>query len=56
MALAFCRQRFFTASTIIGATTMEQLDADIDSAEVTLGEDVMEAIDAIHRRYTNPAL
>ena len=56
MALAFCRQRFFTASTIIGATTMAQLDADIDSAEVTLGDDVLNAIDAIHRRYTNPAL
>ncbi|MFP4616408.1 MAG: NADP(H)-dependent aldo-keto reductase [Thiohalorhabdus sp.] len=56
MALAFVRQQFFTTSTIIGATTMEQLDADIDSLEVTLGDDLLAAIDDIHRRYTNPAL
>ncbi len=56
MALAFVRQQFFTASTIIGATTLEQLDADLDSAEVTLGEDLLAAIDGIHRRYTSPAL
>ena len=56
MALAFIRQKFFTASTIIGATTMEQLESDIDSAEVQLSNDLLAAIDDIHRRFTNPAL
>jgi len=56
MALAFIRQQFFTTSVIIGATTMEQLDANLGSADVTLGEDLLQAIEDIYRRYTNPAL
>ncbi len=56
MALAFIRQRHFTVSTIIGATSLEQLDVNLASREVTLDSDLLEAIDAIHRRYTNPAL
>ncbi|HKJ70442.1 MAG TPA: NADP(H)-dependent aldo-keto reductase [Gammaproteobacteria bacterium] len=56
MALAFCRQQPFTASTIIGATSLEQLEADLDSAEVTLDDDLLARIDDIHRQYTDPAL
>ncbi|SFD88200.1 aryl-alcohol dehydrogenase (NADP+) [Thiohalospira halophila DSM 15071] len=56
MALAFVRQQFFTASTLVGATSMEQLKADIDSVDITLSDDLLTRIDAIHRRWTNPAL
>jgi aryl-alcohol dehydrogenase-like predicted oxidoreductase len=55
LALAFVRSRWFMASTIIGATTMEQLKENIDSAQVVLSADTIKAIDAIHARYPNPA-
>ena len=48
MALAFVNSRPFTTSTIIGATTTQQLEADIASIDVTLSDDVRTAIDAIH--------
>lgn len=54
MALAWCYSRWFVASTIIGATTLEQLKENIDAAQVTLQDDVVEAINAIHARITNP--
>lgn len=55
MALAYVNGRPFLTSTIIGATTMEQLMSDIGSIEVKLGNEVIEAIDAIHARHTIPA-
>ncbi len=55
LALAFCKSRFFVASTIIGATTTQQLKENIDAFETTLSADVLAKIDAIHTRYTNPA-
>lgn len=55
MALAFVTSRPFTTSTIIGATTLEQLRSNIASAEMKLSAELLEAIDAIHQRYTNPA-
>mgnify|MGYP000047019694 FL=1 len=54
MALAWCYSRWFVASTIIGATTLEQLKENIDAAQVALSDDVVEAINAIHARITNP--
>lgn len=55
MALAFVASRWFTASTIIGATTMEQLQEDIEACEITLSEELLQQIEALHLRYTNPA-
>jgi len=55
LALAFVRSRWFVTSTIVGATGMDQLRENIDSAAVDLGPDVLKEIDAIHARYTNPA-
>jgi len=54
MALAWCYTRWFVASTIIGATTMTQLKENIDAAEITLPQAVIEGINAIHARITNP--
>jgi aryl-alcohol dehydrogenase-like predicted oxidoreductase len=54
MALAWCYSRWFVASTIIGATTLEQLTENIDAAQVTLPREVTDAIDAIHARISNP--
>lgn len=54
MALAFVNTRPFVTSTIIGATTMEQLKANIASHAITLSKDVLEGIERIHKRYTIP--
>lgn len=55
MALAFVRQQPFVSSTLLGATTQDQLKINIDSANVTLSNEVLEELEAIHRRYTYPA-
>jgi aryl-alcohol dehydrogenase-like predicted oxidoreductase len=54
MAIAFAALRPFVTSAIIGATTMEQLKADIDAASLTLADDVLEDIEQIHLDYPNP--
>lgn len=54
MALAFVNTRSFLTSNIIGATTMEQLESNLASESVKLEEAVLDGIEAIHRRYTNP--
>ena len=55
LALAFARTRWFTSSVILGATTLEQLKENLDSAKVTLSKEVLEKIEAVHRLYPNPA-
>ena len=55
LALAFVRSRWFVMSTIIGATTLEQLAHDLDSVETTLSAEALQAIEAIHTQHTNPA-
>lgn len=55
MALAYVRQQPFVASTLLGATTLEQLQVNIDSFNLTLNAEILEGIEAIHRRYTYPA-
>jgi aryl-alcohol dehydrogenase-like predicted oxidoreductase len=54
MALAWCYSRWFVASTIIGATNLEQLKENIDAEAIVLSDEVVKAIDAIHARITNP--
>ena len=49
MALAFVNQRPFVTSTLIGATTMEQLKTNIDSIKLTLSNDVLADIEAVRR-------
>lgn len=54
MALAFCNQQRFVTSTIIGATSMEQLTSNIAAFEITLSADVLKEIDVIYRKYPLP--
>ncbi len=54
MAIAFDVSRPFVTSTIIGATTMDQLKTDIDAAALSLSPDVVADIDQIHLDYPNP--
>ena len=55
LALAFVYSRWFSASTIIGATSLAQLDENLGALAVQLPVEVLAAIDDIHLRYTNPA-
>ena len=55
MALAFINSRSFLSSNIIGATTMTQLQENIGSADITLDDELLQKIEAIHTRYPNPS-
>ena len=55
MALALVRRQPFVASTLLGATTMEQLKTNVESLHLELSEDVLAEIEAVHQVYTYPA-
>lgn len=55
LALAFIEQQPFVTSTIIGATTMEQLKENIDTINVILSEEILQAIDAVQAKIPDPA-
>ncbi|MBA2778229.1 NADP(H)-dependent aldo-keto reductase [Billgrantia kenyensis] len=55
MALAFVNSRSFLTSNIIGATTMEQLEDNLESESLKLEQSVLDAIDEVHRRLPNPS-
>jgi aryl-alcohol dehydrogenase-like predicted oxidoreductase len=51
MAIAFVNQQKFVSSTLIGATTMEQLRSNIDAINVKLSDEVLNEIAVIRRKY-----
>lgn len=55
MSLAFVNDRPFMTSNIIGATSISQLEENIDSINITLSEEVMEKINVVHAQIPNPA-
>jgi aryl-alcohol dehydrogenase-like predicted oxidoreductase len=55
LALAFVLSRWFVSSTIIGATTLEQLQENLSSVDVVLDEEIFAELNAVHTRYPNPA-
>ena len=54
MALAFVNSRPFVTSTIIGATSMEQLKLNLASVNIELPKDVIKNIEKIHEQHPNP--
>ena len=54
MAIAFCNQRPFVTSSIIGATSIEQLSVNLGAASLDLGAEVLEDIRAVYRRHPAP--
>ena len=54
MALAFVNSRRFLTSNIIGATTMDQLEDNLASESLRLEQNVLDAIEEVHRRLPNP--
>lgn len=55
LALSFVMRRWFVTSTIVGATSLSQLQEDLDAWEKPLSEDIGKEIEALHLRYMNPA-
>jgi aryl-alcohol dehydrogenase-like predicted oxidoreductase len=55
LALAFVQQQPFMTSSIIGATTMEQLKENIDTIQVRLSEEILKEIDAVQAIIPDPA-
>ncbi|WP_289046291.1 NADP(H)-dependent aldo-keto reductase [uncultured Olleya sp.] len=55
MALAFVNEQPFVTSNITGATNLNQLKENIDSINLTLSEEILQAINAIHCVIPNPA-
>lgn len=56
MALAWCYTKWQVASTIIGVTTLAQLDEDLDAWGTTLSPEVLAEIDKIRWEMRDPAM
>jgi len=55
MALAFCYTNWRVASTIIGVTTLAQLEEDLDAWGTNLSPELLARIDAIRWTDRDPA-
>ena len=55
LALAFCYRSWRVASTIIGVTSMAQLDEDLDAWNTQLSPELLAQIDAIRWELRDPA-
>mgnify|MGYP001476918695 FL=1 len=55
MALAFVNQQTFVTSNIIGATNMNQLKENIDSIDIELNSNTINAINEIHEEIPDPS-
>lgn len=55
LALAYVNSRRFVSSNIIGATNLDQLKTNIDSIDLTLSDEVLQAIEHIHLQHPNPS-
>ena len=55
MAIAFVHRQKFVMSTIIGATSMEQLQENIQAFDVVLSDELVAEIDKIQELIPNPA-
>jgi aryl-alcohol dehydrogenase-like predicted oxidoreductase len=56
LAIAFVRSKWFTGSTIVGATSVNQLAKNIEALGMPFDDQVSAAIDAIHLLYPNPSV
>jgi len=55
LALSFVYHRWFVSTTIIGATTMQQLKENIDAWDTKLSPEVLQEIEHLHLTMMNPA-
>lgn len=55
MALAYVNSRPFLTSSIVGATSLEQLEENLDSSRAQLKDEVLRDIELVHKDNPNPA-
>lgn len=55
MALAFVNQQDFVTATIVGATSLEQLQENIEAFETVLSSKIISEINTIQELFPNPA-
>ena len=55
LALGYVKSRWHVGTSIIGATTMRQLEENIAAAQIELDHETLSAIGAIQTLYPNPA-
>jgi aryl-alcohol dehydrogenase-like predicted oxidoreductase len=55
MAIGFCASKWQVASTIIGVTSVAQLDEDVAAFEARLSPELLTAIDAVRMEFFDPA-
>ena len=55
LALGYVKSRWFLGASIVGATTLTQLEEDIAAAQMELDTETQAEIAAIQIRYPNPA-
>ena len=49
------RSRWFVAATIVGVTSVDQLEANVAAARTELDAETLAALAAIFERYPNPS-
>lgn len=55
LSLAFIEQQPFVTSTIIGATTLEQLKENIETIHISLSDEILKAIEEVQAVIPDPA-
>jgi aryl-alcohol dehydrogenase-like predicted oxidoreductase len=56
LALAWCAGRWCVSSTIIGATSTEQLAENLGAFDISLSEECLEDIEKVYARYRDPTM
>jgi aryl-alcohol dehydrogenase-like predicted oxidoreductase len=56
LSLAWCASRWYVASSIIGATTLPQLQENVDAFTVQLSNETLAAVDAVHLDCRDPCM
>jgi aryl-alcohol dehydrogenase-like predicted oxidoreductase len=54
LALSWCYHRNHVSSTIIGATSLKQLDENIGAYDIRLDEATLEKINKVYKKFTDP--
>ena len=54
LAIAWSRQHDFVASTIFGATSLEQLEDSLQARDLILDQETLDRLDEIDREIPNP--
>ena len=56
LSLAFVNQQPFVTSSIIGATTIKQLEENIDSININLNSEIIDELNLVHKNNPNPSI